>query len=163
MTNWKMVIHFLLFFATSLYIGAKKHLRMNGEILGTKKTWYLKVYGIIECKVNKLVQTFCRSFWQLLGQQFTSRNWPKCNHFICDYMQLLIICNYIWTFLELFLMLVIFATTLQLVCDYFRVYLSMWTTFSLVFIQEEEFMSHYTNVTNLVVTLWVYKGLFCEL
>jgi hypothetical protein len=23
----------------------------------------------------------------------TSRNWPKCNHFICDYMQLLVICD----------------------------------------------------------------------
>ncbi len=32
----------------------------------------------------------------------TSRNWPKCNHFICDYMQLLVISNYIWTFLQLF-------------------------------------------------------------
>jgi len=29
----------------------------------------------------------------------TSRNWPKCNHSIYDYMQLLVICNYIWTFL----------------------------------------------------------------
>jgi hypothetical protein len=25
----------------------------------------------------------------------TSRNWPKCNHFIYDYMRLLVICNYI--------------------------------------------------------------------
>jgi hypothetical protein len=65
----------------------------------------------------------------------TSRNWPKCNHFICDYMQLLVICNYIWTFLQLFLVLVIFGTTLQLVCDYFDVHPSMWTTFNLVFIQ----------------------------
>jgi hypothetical protein len=73
---------------------------------------------------------------------FISRNWPKCKHFICDYMWLLVICNYIWTFLQLFLVLVIFATTLQLVCDYFGVHLSMWTTFSLVFIQEKQFMSH---------------------
>ncbi len=39
-------------------------------------------------------------------------------------------------------MFVIFVTTLQLVCDYFGVHLSMWTTFSLVFIQEKQFMSH---------------------
>ncbi len=158
-----MVIHFLLFFATNFYIGAKKHLRMNGEILGTKKTWYLKVYGIIECRANKLVQTFRRNFWQLLGQQFTSRNWPKCNHFICDYMQLLIICNYIWTFLQLFLVLIIFAMTMQLVCNYFGVHLSMWTTFYFSFHLKITIYVHYTNVTNLVVTLWVYKGLFCEL
>jgi len=31
----------------------------------------------------------------------TSRNWPKRNHFIYDYMRLLVICNYIWTFLQL--------------------------------------------------------------
>jgi len=31
-----------------------------------------------------------------------SKNWPKRNHFICDYMRLLVICNYIWTFLQLF-------------------------------------------------------------
>jgi hypothetical protein len=55
----------------------------------------------------------------------TSRNWPKCNHFICDYMWLLVICNYIWTFLQLFCVLVIFATTLQLICDYFGVHISM--------------------------------------
>jgi hypothetical protein len=35
--------------------------------------------------------------------QNTTRNWPKRNHSLCDYMQLLIICNYIWTFLQLFL------------------------------------------------------------
>jgi len=72
----------------------------------------------------------------------TSRNWPKCNHSICDYMRLLVICNYIWTFLQLFLVLVIFATIMQLVCNYFSVHHSMWITFNLVFIQEEQFMSH---------------------
>jgi hypothetical protein len=66
-----------------------------------------------------------------------SRNWPKCNHFICNYMQLLVICNYIWTFLQLFLMLVIFAIIVQLICYYFGVHPSMWTTFSLVFIPKK--------------------------
>jgi hypothetical protein len=79
--------------------------------------------------------------WQCVTCRFdvitTNRNWPKCNHFICGYMQLLVICNYIWTFLQLFLVLVIFAITLQLVCDYFGVHPSMWKTFSLFFIQEE--------------------------
>jgi hypothetical protein len=28
------------------------------------------------------------------------------------------------------------------ICDYFGVHPSMWTTFSLIFIQEEQFMSH---------------------
>jgi hypothetical protein len=76
------------------------------------------------------------------GQNTINRNWPKCNHSLCDYMWLLVICNYIWTFLQLFLVLVIFAITMQLVCNYFGVHLSMWITFSLVFIQEKQFMSH---------------------
>jgi hypothetical protein len=58
-------------------------------------------------------------------KDYTSRNWPKCNHSICDYMRLLIICNYIWTFLQLFFVLVIFTTTLQLIYDYFGVHISM--------------------------------------
>ncbi len=50
---------------------------------------------------------------------FISRNWPKCNHSIYDYMRLLVICNYIWTFLQLFLILVIFATPFGHFCNYF--------------------------------------------
>jgi len=42
----------------------------------------------------------------------TCKNWPKCNDFICNYMQLLVICNYLWTFLHIFLVLVIFVVTL---------------------------------------------------
>jgi hypothetical protein len=80
--------------------------------------------------------------WPVNNSGYTSRNWPKCNHSIYDYMWLLVICNYIWTFLQLFLVLVIFATTLQLVCNHFGVHPSMWTTFSLVFIQAEQFISH---------------------
>jgi hypothetical protein len=71
-----------------------------------------------------------------------SKNWPKCNHFICHYMQLLVICEYILTFLQLFLVLVIFPTTLQLPCNYFGVHPFVWITFSLVFIQEKQFVSH---------------------
>jgi hypothetical protein len=62
---------------------------------------------------------------QSYGLPNISRNWPKCNHYIYDYMRLLVIYNYIWTFLQLFLVLVIFATTLQLVCNYFGVHPSM--------------------------------------
>jgi hypothetical protein len=58
----------------------------------------------------------------------------------------LIICDYLWTFLQLFLVLVIFATTLQLDCDYFVFNPSMRTTFSLDFIQEEQLMSHYLQM-----------------
>jgi hypothetical protein len=65
----------------------------------------------------------------IIGCGITIINWPKYNHSICDYMRL-------------FLVLVILATTLQLVCDYFNVHLYMWTTFNLVFIQEKQFMSH---------------------
>jgi hypothetical protein len=42
----------------------------------------------------------------------TSRNWPKCNYFIYTYMQLLIICDYLWKFLQLFLVLVILGRML---------------------------------------------------
>jgi len=52
----------------------------------------------------------------LVTHDSTNINWPKCNHSICDYMRLLVICNYIWTFLQLFFVLVIFAITLQLIC-----------------------------------------------
>jgi hypothetical protein len=83
-----------------------------------------------------------RSTHNIIGLGFL-KNWPKCNHYICDYMWLLVICDYIWTFLQLFLVLVIFTTTLQLICNYFGVHPSMWTTFSLVFIQEKQFVSHY--------------------
>jgi hypothetical protein len=59
----------------------------------------------------------------------TSRNWPKCNHSICDCIWLIMIYNYFHTLLWLwFLMLVIFMITLQLVCDYFDFHPSMWTT-----------------------------------
>jgi hypothetical protein len=47
------------------------------------------------------------------------------------------ICGHFWTFLQLFMVLVILVITLQLVCDYFGFHLSMQTTFSLVFNQEE--------------------------
>jgi hypothetical protein len=34
----------------------------------------------------------------------TSKNWSKYNHSICNYMRLLlVICDYLWTFLQLFL------------------------------------------------------------
>jgi len=59
------------------------------------------------------------------GQNTSNRNWPKCNHSLCDYIQLLVICNYIWTFLQLFLVLVIFTIIVQLVCNYFGVHHSM--------------------------------------
>ncbi len=64
-------------------------------------------------------------FEKIHKEATTSRNLLEYNHYICDYMQLLVICNYIWTFLQLFLVLVIFAITLQLVCDYFGVHPSL--------------------------------------
>jgi hypothetical protein len=55
----------------------------------------------------------------------TSR-WPKCNHFICDYMWLLIISDYFWTFLELFLVLIIFVIILifMLPCEQHLIWFS---------------------------------------
>ncbi len=55
----------------------------------------------------------------------TNRNWPKCNHYICDYKRLSVICNYIWTFCQLFLVLVIFVITPQLICNCFGVHPSI--------------------------------------
>jgi hypothetical protein len=95
--------------------------------------------------------------------QTTSKNWPKCNHYICDYMRLLIISNYIWTFLQLFFVSVIFATIVQLVCNYFGVHPSMWTTFGLVSTKKTIYVALVANVTNLVATLSINKGVFCEL
>jgi hypothetical protein len=59
--------------------------------------------------------------------------------------------------------LMIFTTILQLVYDYFGVHPSVWTTFSLFFIQKITiYVSLIANVINLIATLWVYKGVFCE-
>jgi hypothetical protein len=48
----------------------------------------------------------------------TSRNQPKCNHSIYDYMRLIIVCDYIWEYLQLqdqlSTILVIFTTMMQL-------------------------------------------------
>jgi hypothetical protein len=48
----------------------------------------------------------------------TNRNQPKCNHSIYDYMQLIVVCDYIWEYLQLqdqlSTNLVIFTTTMQL-------------------------------------------------
>jgi hypothetical protein len=34
--NWKMVIPFIFFYAIGPCIGANRHLKMNGEIFGTR-------------------------------------------------------------------------------------------------------------------------------
>jgi hypothetical protein len=34
--NWKMAIPFIFFYVIGLYIGAKRHLKMNGEIFGMR-------------------------------------------------------------------------------------------------------------------------------
>jgi hypothetical protein len=119
----------------------------SGAIL---KNWpKIKVYLFYNsCQVIFLIEIYLvvSIFLVNIVTPITNKNWPKCNHFICNYMWLLIICHYSWKFLRLFLVLVIFATTLQLVCNYFSVHPSMWTTFSLVFIQEEPFMSHYLQM-----------------
>ncbi len=94
---------------------------------------------------NKNLFTFLVAHFIFLSMDFCgfilvfviNKNWPKCNHYICNYMQLLIICNYFYTFLQLFLVLVIFAIALQLICHYFSFHLSMWTTFNLVFIPKK--------------------------
>ncbi len=58
----------------------------------------------------------------------------SCVHHICDY------------------------TTIN---DYFNFHPSMWT-FNLVFIQEiTTCVQLITNVTNLVIALWIHKGVFC--
>ncbi len=46
-------------------------------------------------KANNLIEN--------IDYTITNRNWPKCNHYICDYMRLLVICNYTWTFCNYFL------------------------------------------------------------
>jgi hypothetical protein len=48
----------------------------------------------------------------------TSRNQPKCNHSIYDYMRLVIVCDWIWEYLQLqnqiSTILVIITTMMQL-------------------------------------------------
>ncbi len=49
---------------------------------------------------------------------FTSRNQPKCNHSIYDYMRLVVVCNWIWEHLQLqnqiSTILIILTTMMQL-------------------------------------------------
>jgi hypothetical protein len=56
---------------------------------------------------------------------FQNRKIRKENS-IWHYMWLLVICDYVWTISQPFLVLVIFVTTLQLVCDYFDFHPSIW-------------------------------------
>jgi hypothetical protein len=59
------------------------------------KTYY-SFFACLERKKNPIL---CRPFYYIKNSiVHTSRNWPKCNYFICDYMWLLISCN-LWTFL----------------------------------------------------------------
>jgi len=52
----------------------------------------------------------------------TSRNQPKCNHSIYAYMWLVVICDYIWEYLQaqdqLSIILVIFTTMMQLLKNF---------------------------------------------
>jgi len=73
------------------------------------------------------------------------------------------------SFLQLFLVLVIFATTLQLVCNYFGVHPFMWTTFNLVFIQEKQLCSiscncdqFSYNLTSTQRCIKIYKYIYFE-
>jgi hypothetical protein len=58
----------------------------------------------------------CSIFW-CYGSNPT-RNQPKCKHFIYDYMQLVVVCDYIWKYLQLqdqtSTILVILTTMMQL-------------------------------------------------
>jgi hypothetical protein len=73
--------------------------------LGPQKNSCEKMEGFsqnaYEYILEKCVGSFGESFSckYKKNHTFINRNWPKCNHSICDYMQLLAICNYIWTFL----------------------------------------------------------------
>jgi hypothetical protein len=66
----------------------------------------------------------------------------------CNYYSFVI--DYLWTFLQLILVLVIFATTLQLVCNYHGFHLKKTTYVSLVI-----------NVTNFVAALWIQRCILC--
>jgi len=78
----------------------------------------------------------------LVTHDITNINWPNCNHSICDYMRLLVICTYIWKFLQLFLVLVMFATTLQLICNYFGFIHPCEQHLVWFFSKKKQFMSH---------------------
>jgi hypothetical protein len=69
------------------------------------------------------------------------------DHFLIEIGQnvttiFVITCDYIWTFLQLFFVLVIFAITLQLICNYYGFHPKKTTYVPLA-----------TNVTNLVIAL----------
>jgi hypothetical protein len=71
-------------------------------------------------------------------------------------MQLLVICNYIWTFLQLFPVLVIFATSLWLFwCSSFHLNNILFGFHP----RRTIYVPLVANVNNLVATLWVYNNI----
>ncbi len=76
----------------------------------------ITIYTLVGVHVASLVTTFT---WNIefasnisivpciiysMAFLITSKNWSKYNHSICDYMRvLLVICDYFWTFLQLFI------------------------------------------------------------
>jgi len=78
-----------------------------------------QMWGMCENIINILkywrrFDSFCKYFtWG-----FISKNQPKCKHSIYDYMWLVIVCDYIWEYLQLqdqlSSILVIFTTMMQL-------------------------------------------------
>jgi hypothetical protein len=76
----------MLLFATSHFIGVKKHLMMNGAIFGTRGIWSFEVLGIIKCRANELVQVFHIDYSQMLGQHLRIPTlwWHPCSQ--CSFL-----------------------------------------------------------------------------
>jgi hypothetical protein len=54
-------------------------------------------YGVRVFMILFCPRCFCKWLWPL----FTSRNQPKCNHSIYNYMRLVVVCDWIWEHLQL--------------------------------------------------------------
>jgi hypothetical protein len=110
-------------------------------------TFYQKYSAIITSIFLIMPCIFNKMYGSYKPCHIIRRNWPKCNHFICNYMQLLIIFNYM---------------QLLVICDYMWLHLDIFANIScvghifdyiatnfaiiMVFIQKEQFMSYWLQM-----------------
>ncbi len=85
----------------------------------SSKQSFIKTFerAIIEkIGLNTFLNTYYTHIWWMITS--TSRNQPKCNHSIYNYMRLVVVCDWIWEHLQLqnqiSTILVILTTMMQL-------------------------------------------------
>jgi len=90
----------------------------------------------------------------------TKRNLILCHHPICNYMQLIIICNYALSFLQLLTILSNLLLFLQLCCNYIAINRLFIRPYGLTYWIFRPRRSFYVQLIANLVTFWL--PLWCE-